>query len=572
MGKTIRAAIYLAGTTLLIYSFFPHWSYDDPFITYRYAANLQHGLGFVYNPGERALSTTTPLFTLLLALLGNLWTDLPHLANLLGAFSLAWGGLFLWDLARTWQAPLVGWSGLWLYPTFPLLVSTLGSETPLYLAFCLGTFAFYARQRYPLAAVFAALAILTRPDGILVAFILAAHYLLQIRRPIPWRAAGLFLALTLPWFVFSWVYFGSPLPATLAVKQHQGAMAISQRFAPGLLTILRGYARWPYILEAGLAIAGVAFMFRRARRWALFLAWTMLYFLAYSALGVSRYFWYYAPLVPGLIVLIGLGISSIRNSSLPKPLFSRNSSKSNSPPPNSPFLGNSSKNNTPPPNSPFSGISSKSNSPSPNSPFLGNSSKNNTPPPNSPFLGNSSINNSPPPNSPFLGNSSINNSPPPNSPFLGIWGRPGGGRIATLALLLLLISAQAYDLGQLRQHPDNRLEIYPVVGEWLRDHTPPQASVGTLEVGMIGYYSQRRMIDFAGLIQAQVSNQLTTHATYEDAALWAVERYHPDYLVLHENLFPRLEQGYAAQRCTVIKHFSGKAYGYSADLNIYACR
>ena len=501
-------AIYLLLTMIVIFTAFSHWSYDDPFITYRYAANLQHGLGFVYNPGERALSTTTPLFTLLLALLGNLWTDLPHLANLLGAFSLALGGLFLWDLARTWHAPLVGWSGLLLYPTFPLLVSTLGSETPLYLAFCLGTFAFYARQRYPLAAVFAALSILARPDGILVAFILAAHYLLQIRRPIPWRAAGLFLALTLPWFVFSWVYFGSPLPATLAVKQHQGAMAISQRFAPGLLTILRGYARWPYILEAGLAIAGVVFMFRRARRWALFLAWTMLYFLAYSALGVSRYFWYYAPLVPGLIVLIGLGISSIRNSSLPKPLFS--------------------------------GISSKSNSP--------------------------------PLKSPFLGNSSISNSPPPNSPFLGIWGRPGGGRIATLALLLLLISAQAYDLGQLRQQPDNRLVIYPVVGEWLRDHTSPQASVGTLEVGMIGYYSQRRMIDFAGLIQAQVSNQLTTHATYEDAALWAVERYHPDYLALHENLFPRLEQGYAAQRCAVIKHFSGKTYGYSADLNIYACR
>src|SRR5450759_412222 len=124
MNKTIRAVIYLVGNKLLIYSFFYYWGYDDPFITYRYAANLQHGLGFVYNSGERVLSTTTPLFTILLALLGNLWHDLPHLAVLLGAFSLALGGLFLWDLAHTWQAPLVGWSGLLLYPTFPLLVST----------------------------------------------------------------------------------------------------------------------------------------------------------------------------------------------------------------------------------------------------------------------------------------------------------------------------------------------------------------------------------------------------------------------------------------------------------------
>jgi len=302
---------YLGGITLVLYSAFSHWGYDDPFITYRYAVNLQHGLGFVYNPGERVLSTTTPLFTLLLALLGNLWPDLPHLANLLGAFSLALGGLFLWDLAQTWKKPLVGWCGLLLYPTFPLLIRTLGSETLLYLAFCLGTFAFYARQRYPLTAVCVALAVLTRPDGILVAFILAAHFL-WIRRPIPWLALALFLGLTLPWFAFAWGYFGSPLPATLAVKQHQGAMAISQRFAPGLLTILKAFITWPYLLEAGLAAAGVLFMIRRAHQWALFLAWIMLYFMAYSALGVSRYFWYYAPLVPGFIVLLGLGISWIK--------------------------------------------------------------------------------------------------------------------------------------------------------------------------------------------------------------------------------------------------------------------
>jgi hypothetical protein len=131
----ILVVVYLVGTSLLLYSFFSNWGYDDPFITYRYAANLQHGLGFVYNPGERVLSTTTPLFTLLLALLGNLWPDLPHLANLLGAVSLAIGGVCLWDLAQTWKAPLVGWSGLLLYPVFPLLAATLGSETLLYLAF-----------------------------------------------------------------------------------------------------------------------------------------------------------------------------------------------------------------------------------------------------------------------------------------------------------------------------------------------------------------------------------------------------------------------------------------------------
>lgn len=80
-----------------------------------------------------------------------------------------------------------------------------------------------------------ALAILTRLDGVLVACILGLHYFLRIRRPIPWLALAVFLGLTTPWFVFAWVYFGSPIPATLAVKQQQGAMAISPEFCSRLV-------------------------------------------------------------------------------------------------------------------------------------------------------------------------------------------------------------------------------------------------------------------------------------------------------------------------------------------------
>jgi hypothetical protein len=36
---------------------------DDAFITFRYARNIVHGVGFIYNAGERVLGTTTPLYT-----------------------------------------------------------------------------------------------------------------------------------------------------------------------------------------------------------------------------------------------------------------------------------------------------------------------------------------------------------------------------------------------------------------------------------------------------------------------------------------------------------------------------
>src|SRR3990170_6336850 len=54
---------------------------DDAYITFRYARNLLAGNGFVFNPGERVLGTTTPLYTLLLAALAGLTraTDYPRL-------------------------------------------------------------------------------------------------------------------------------------------------------------------------------------------------------------------------------------------------------------------------------------------------------------------------------------------------------------------------------------------------------------------------------------------------------------------------------------------------------------
>jgi hypothetical protein len=486
--KLAAAVLYLLLITSSIGMGFSHWAYDDPFITYRYAANLAQGSGFVYNPGERVLSTTTPLFALLLAALGSFGLDLPLLANGVGALSLALGGLLLWDLSRVWQTPWVGWAGLLLYPTFPLLVSALGSETPLYLALCLGAFASSTRRRYTLAALASALAILARPDGALVAVVLIAAYLYhsgrirtwttgfsQSYRSLPWRAIFVFAALLLAWFGFAWAYFGSPLPVTLAAKQQQGGMAISQRFAAGFITVLGWYNVWPYWLQAALALLGLILGLRRGRSWLWLLSWTALYFAAYSILGVSRYFWYYAPLVPGFVALVGLGLQAIaRQWQTAADYRSR------------------------------------------------------------------------------------------------WWG--AGRQALAMSILLVIFLAQARALWLLRQQPDTRYTIYRAAGEWLASHTAPQATVGALEVGIIGYYARRPMIDFAGLIQPEVARQLRPESTYEDAARWAVERYHPDYLVMFPGMFPNLEQGYIKRACNPVQIFAGQMYGHANDLIIYHCQ
>ncbi|MBN1372567.1 MAG: hypothetical protein JW987_11570 [Anaerolineaceae bacterium] len=457
---------YVLFVSLTIYSLFSHWVYDDPFITYRYAENIKNGEGFVYNSGQRNLSTTSPLFAIILSVIGRLWDNLPHLAVLIGSVSLALCGLLLYKLAVLYNTPVLGWVGPLLLPTFPLLLTTLSSETPLYLALILGSIYTYERKRYIWTGLLSALVILTRPDGALLPVILAAHYLLFIRKPIPWKAVLVFLLISAIWFGFAWTYFGTPLPVTLVAKQNQGDMVISQRFLPGIVTTFQYYAsEWGYRIAATLAILGAAFVFKQ-RQWFLLLMWTVCYFVAYSLLGVSRYFWYYAPLVPGFIVLVGAGLSVLWN------LKSR-----------------------------------------------------------------------------FADNKRLL--------LVGI----------VIAGFAFVATVQIRDTWRAHLNFDKRMPVYAQLGNWLRENTPENASVGALEVGAIGYYSRRVMIDFAGLIQPDVAYQLTSDTTYEDAAIYATEQYHPDYVALSAS-FPRLRETLLMDACQLVQVFED----VHITVDLYACQ
>src|SRR5439155_6476057 len=74
--------------------------------------------------------------------------------------------------------------------------------------------------------------------------------------------------------------------------------------------------------------------------------------------------------------------------------------------------------------------------------------------------------------------------------------------------------------------PQPRVVIYEQIGRWLRTNTPPNATVGMQEVGTIGYYADRHVIDFYGLIQPDSA----AHLAVNDQR-WGVVHYAPDYIV-----------------------------------------
>jgi hypothetical protein len=83
---------------------------------------------------------------------------------------------------------------------------------------------------------------------------------------------------------------------------------------------------------------------------------------------------------------------------------------------------------------------------------------------------------------------------------------------------------------------------YADIGRWLARDTPPSATVGYLEIGIIGYYAQRAMIDPLGLVNPGVS----PHVAQRDF-LYAYRTHRPDVIVhnpafLAEYLGPLLNE------------------------------
>src|ERR1700687_1320479 len=123
---------------LFVARLLPDGLFDDAYITFRYAANLARGFGLVFNPGERVLGTTSPLFTFILAAAGLVLGP-----RFYGEFEVAvvilacLGTLYICELilAATGVHSAVKWTFLAVLAFLPSFISnsTSGMETPVVL-------------------------------------------------------------------------------------------------------------------------------------------------------------------------------------------------------------------------------------------------------------------------------------------------------------------------------------------------------------------------------------------------------------------------------------------------------
>ncbi|TAK25425.1 MAG: hypothetical protein EPO26_03390 [Chloroflexota bacterium] len=396
---------------------------DDPFVTYRYVENILAGVGPVYNVGESALSTTALGYAGFLAAIVAVGRsvqtiDVSLASNLVSGASLTAAALAVFLLARRHGQATAGLIAAIALVSARPLISTFGLETCLLLALVTWSAYLFDRDRPTLAAVLLAAATVVRADGAVAFACLLIAWLAMTRR---WRAMArpliVFAAIVAPYELTLVAIYGSPIPTTLAAKQAQASIAGWPDFASGLAVLAAEHVAWSRLFLWFLPIAAIGIVALARQRWALpLILWALAQSVTYQVLGVASYTWYYAPLVPAVAILFGLGAATVarRNTAL-----------------------------------------------------------------------------------------------------------------AILVAAPLFLAQEKAALALTFQLPEPRARAYQTVGRWLAANTPLESRVAVMEVGIMGYYAQRPMVDLLGLIRPD-----TIDALRRQDFFWTIAAYQPNYVVL----------------------------------------
>lgn len=298
--SSIRAIAVIIAVGVATFALSRRHLIDDSYITLSYARNLAETGEWTLVAGLSANSATSPLNVMLLAGLTMITGNAVTACGLL--FVAACAGLYL-SMVRLMP------SGPALLATVavvanPLTVSTVGMEVML-SAVTLAALA-GIRDSAVAAGLFCGVIAIIRLDLVIIAAIIVCGQTWRERSVkrvliIATTAAGV----AAPWYVWSWLQFGSLLPDTLVLKT-------AERSWSGGWTFLSGPAF--YLWHQPMATIG-AFMlpliavivFIRRRNLTRVGVWffgALIYSGVYCLLGVPPYHWYYAPFVVAATVYL----------------------------------------------------------------------------------------------------------------------------------------------------------------------------------------------------------------------------------------------------------------------------
>jgi 4-amino-4-deoxy-L-arabinose transferase-like glycosyltransferase len=317
----------LAGAVIALSLRVGNWMLDDAFISFRYAENLVHGHGLVYNVGERVEGYTNFLWVIILSLFRWLGADTVAVSRILGVLLNLAVVILLWFVARPAGSDR-GRSGLSPFLAAALLGSMgaftiwgpAGMEVPLFaLLLLLSVVLARAASAHGdavsvrdglLAGLVLALTTMTRPEGLLALAVVVVLLFVRSLQRASWKSfisvlAG-FALLYLPYYVWRYSYYGYPLPNTFYAKVGASSVQVER----GLLYLLDFARSYPQVLIPALAGAALGWKELTVRLSTLVSAVFLIYIIAVGG-DCMPGFRFLAPIAPLFCLLAAKGILGI---------------------------------------------------------------------------------------------------------------------------------------------------------------------------------------------------------------------------------------------------------------------
>jgi arabinofuranosyltransferase len=296
---------------------------DDAMISMRYAWNLSHGSGLVWNPGEYVEGYTNPLMTLLMSLPTLLLNkaDAVLAIQVVGIVFVLVNAFLITSIAKHLVSGQGRYRRLFLVLAFlcalsyyPLAYWTLmGMETGLLavlLSLSILTALRYAADQRPaqgvLLSVSLGLAFLTRPDTLILAVPIFVYAFFAARKsersPSLYSLlamVGLYASFVAGQELFRWYYYGEWLPNTYTLKVSN--IPLSSRIENGIKFVT------PFLKEVSALLivvgAGLVLAFRRDKLFLVSIFVALVCYQVWAGGDVSINWRLLSPAVPIMLVL-----------------------------------------------------------------------------------------------------------------------------------------------------------------------------------------------------------------------------------------------------------------------------